>query len=149
MARGCTAQLYTDIDYRGASVDLSADESDLRRSRIGNDNISSIRVRCGGGYGGGDEWGDSNASYGVTLYRDVNFGGASQTFTSDSSDLRSSRIGNDQTTSVRVSPGCRARLYQDINFSGAYTEIDGDNSDLRGSTVGNDSVTSIRVRCDR
>jgi hypothetical protein len=153
VTRGCSVQLFTDINYRGGSIELTADESDLRRSRIGNDNISSMRVRCGGGHGGGyqgvDEWGDSNGPYGVTLYRDVNFGGISETFTADDPDLRNSRIGSDQATSVRVSPGCRARLYRDINFGGTFTEVDGDDSDLRSSTVGNDAVTSIRVRCDR
>jgi len=154
--RGCTAQLFTDINYRGVSIELSADESDLRRSRIGNDNISSMRVRCGGygsGSGGGhsggsDEWGDSNAPYGVTLYHDINFRGTSETFTGDNPDLRNSRIGNDQASSVRVSPGCRARLYQDINYGGGYAELNGDENDLRSSSVGNDSVTSIRVRCN-
>jgi hypothetical protein len=85
----------------------------------------------------------------VTLYHDINFRGTSETFTGDNPDLRSTRIGNDQASSVRVSPGCRARLYQDINYGGAYTELNGDENDLRSSSVGNDSVTSIRVRCDR
>ena len=149
----CTARLFQDINYRGGSTEVTHDFRDLRAASVGNDTVSSMQVRCGGGgWGGsgGDEWGDSrpSSSHGVTLYRDINFAGVSETFTADMSDLRSSRIGNDQATSVRVGPRCRARLYQDLNFGGAYTEVDSDVADLRRSTVGNDSVTSIRVRCD-
>ena len=148
---GCTARLYQDINYRGGYTEVTKDFRDLRASSVGNDSVSSMQVRCGGGgWGGGDEWGDGGSAsrHGVTLYRDINFSGVSETFTADMSDLRSSRIGNDQATSVRVGPRCRARLYQDINFGGAYTEVNSDVADLRRSTVGNDSVTSIRVRCD-
>ncbi len=147
----CTARLFQDVNYRGGYTEVSHDYRDLRAASVGNDSVSSIQVRCGGGgWGGGDEWGDSGSSspHGVTLYRDINFSGVSETFTADMSDLRSTRIGNDQATSVRVGPRCRARLYQDLNFGGAYTEVDSDVADLRRSTVGNDSVTSIRVRCD-
>mgnify|MGYP001813898849 FL=1 len=149
----CTARLFQDINYRGGYAEITQNYMDLRASSIGNDSVSSMQVRCGGGgWGGsgGDEWGDSRPSspHGVTLYRDINFAGVSETFNADMSDLRSSRIGNDQATSVRVGPRCRARLYQDLNFGGAYTEVNSDVADLRRSTVGNDSVTSIRVRCD-
>jgi hypothetical protein len=149
----CTARLFQDVNYRGGYTEVTHDYRDLRAASVGNDSVSSMQVRCGGGgWGGsgGDEWGDSGSAspHGVTLYRDINFSGGSETFTADMSDLRSSRIGNDQASSVRVGPRCRARLYQDINFGGAYTEVSNDVADLRGSTVGNDSVTSIRVRCD-
>ncbi len=84
----------------------------------------------------------------MTLYRDLNFSGRSQSFTGDISDLRGSYVGNDAATSVRVSRGCRARLFADANYQGAYIETERDISDLRGSPVGNDTVTSIQVRCD-
>ncbi len=101
----------------------------------------------GGGSEGG--WGGGSSSYGVTLYRDLNFSGRSEIFSDDVADLRSSYVGNDTVTSVRVSPGCRARLYADTDYRGAYLEVDRDISDLRGTGVGNDSVTSVQVRCDR
>jgi hypothetical protein len=85
----------------------------------------------------------------VTLYRDLNFSGRSETFSDDVSDLRSSYVGNDNATSVRISRRCRARLYADANYRGAYLEVDRDISDLRGTRVGNDTVTSVQVRCER
>lgn len=85
---------------------------------------------------------------GVTLCEHLNFGGRCETFERDVTDLRGSRVGNDEATSVRVDPGCRARLFQHPNFGGAYTELFRDTPDLRGSRVGDDSITSLEVRCD-
>ena len=156
VGQGCRARLYADAYYRGAYLEVDRDISDLRGTRVGNDTVSSVQVRCeggGGGWGGGGDsgWGgdSSSSSYGVTLYRDLNFSGRGETFSDDVSDLRSSYVGNDNATSVRVSRGCRARLYADANYGGAYLEVDRDISDLRGTRVGNDTVTSVQVRCDR
>jgi hypothetical protein len=92
--------------------------------------------------------GASSVSRGVTLHRDLNFTGVSEAFASDVPDLRGSRVGDDQATSVSVSRGCQARLYQHLNYEGAYTEVSSSMDALRGSKVGDDSVTSIKVRCD-
>jgi len=159
IGRGCTARLYRDLDFRGSYTEVTSDIGDLRGSKVGDDSVTSLQVRCGGGggwgssdnWGGGDEWGDRAGSkpHGVTLHRDLNYTGVSETFTSDVPDLRKTRVGDDHTTSVSVSRHCRARLYQNLNFEGAYTEVTSDIGDLRGSRVGNDSATSLRVRCDR
>ena len=159
IGRGCTARLYRDLDFRGSYTEVTSDIGDLRGSKVGDDSVTSLQVRCGGGggwgsgdsWGGDDEWGDSGGSkpYGVTLHRDLNYTGVSETFTSDVPDLRKTRVGDDHTTSVSVSRHCRARLYEHLNFEGAYTEVSSDIGDLRGSRVGNDSATSLRVRCDR
>jgi hypothetical protein len=156
--RGCRARLYADVDYRGTYVEVDRDVSDLRGSPVGNDSVTSMRVLCvdeGAGWSDGGSWNDGDggwdgdsATYGVTLYRDLNFSGTSQTFTDDVSDLRGSYVGNDSATSARVSSGCRVRLYAEANFRGTYIEADRDISDLRGSPVGNDRVTSMQVRCE-
>lgn len=155
VSRGCRARLYQDLNFRGTYMEVSADVADLRGTRVGDDSITSIRVRCDGrGWpeesvdSSRDDWDDDPFNRGVTLYRDPGFRGTSQTFSSDAPDLRESRIGDDQATSVRVSRGCRARLYQDLNFRGSYTEVTGEIADLRGSQVGDDSVTSLQVRCE-
>ena len=155
---GCTARLYADANYQGSYLEVDRDISDLRGSSVGNDTVTSVRVRCegnGGGWNSGNDWGSGgsgstrgSATNGVTLYRDLNFSGRSQSFTSDISDLRGSSVGNDAATSVRVSRGCRARLFADANYRGAYIETERDISDLRGSPVGNDTVTSMQVRCE-
>ena len=155
---GCLARLYADANYQGSYLEVDRDISDLRGSSVGNDTVTSVRVHCdrnGGGWNsdadwnsGGGGWDDGTTIDGVTLYRDLNFSGRSQSFTGDISDLRGSSIGSDAATSVRVSRGCRARLFADANYQGAYIETQRDISDLRGSPVGNDTVTSMQVRCD-
>lgn len=156
VSHGCIARLYRDLDFRGAYTEVTAEIGDLRGSRVGDDSVTSVRVRCDGqgfeeefGDEPRDDWQDDPFSYGVTLYRDLNYRGTSQTFSGDAPDLRDSRIGDDQATSVKLSRGCRARLYQDLNYRGQYTEVSADIPDLRGSRVGDDSITSLQVRCDR
>lgn len=155
---GCLARIYADANYQGSYLEVDRDISDLRGSSVGNDTVTSVRVRCdrnGGGWNSGSDWSSGGSgstggstTEGVTLYRDLNFSGRSQTFAGDISDLRGSYVGNDAATSVRVSRGCRARLFADANYRGAYIETERDISDLRGSPVGNDTVTSMQVRCE-
>lgn len=146
----CRARLYRDSNFSGNYVEIDEDIPDLRRSPIGDDSISSVQVRCERDQWG-DEWGGGTdaSTYGVTLHRDLEFRGTSETFTDDVRDLRYSRIGNDQATSVSISWGCRARLYRDPDFRGAYLEIGSDVGDLRGTQVGDDAVSSLQIRCDR
>jgi hypothetical protein len=148
---GCRARLHADADYRGTYLEIDRDVSDLRGSAVGNDSITSLQVRCEGrGWSNSSReggWGGSSTHDAVTLYRDLGFSGTSQSFSDDVPNLRSSYVGNDTVTSVRIGPGCRARLYADADYRGTYLEIDRDLSDLRGSAVGNDSVTSLQVRC--
>jgi len=154
VSRGCRARLYQHLNYEGAYTEVSSSMGDLRGSKVGDDSATSLQVRCDG-WGWNDERGDawgaggSSASRGVTLYRDPKFAGVSEAFASDVPDLRVSRIGDDQATSVSVSRGCQARLYPHLNYEGAYTEVSSSMTDLRGSKVGDDSATSLKVRCDR
>jgi len=141
VSEGCRARLYQSLNYWGAYTEVDSNVGDLRRSEVGNDSVTSLRVRC-------DVDAASAPARGVTLYRDRSFAGVSELFTGDAPDLRSSKIGNDHATSVRVSKGCRAKLYQNLGFEGAFTEVDADVADLRSSTVGDDSVTSLEVECE-
>jgi hypothetical protein len=146
VSRGCRARLYEDSDFRGRSTEVSGRIRDLRGTEVGDDRVSSLKVRCGrDDWDDDDSWEDRGA---MTLYRDLRFSGVSQTFDRDVPDLRGSRIGDDHTTSARVSRGCIARLYQHPNFRGDYPEIRGDEPDLRGSRVGDDGASSRQVLCD-
>jgi len=153
ISQGCRARLYQHLNYEGAYTEVSSSMTDLRGSRVGDDSATSLQVRCDGwGWSDdrADDWGagTNSVSRGVTLHRDLNFTGVSEAFASDVPDLRGSRVGDDQATSVSVSRGCQARLYQHLNYEGAYTEVSSSIDALRGSKVGDDSVTSIKVRCD-
>jgi hypothetical protein len=141
VSEGCRARLYQSLDYWGDYTEIDSNVGDLRGSEVGNDSVTSLRVRC-------DVDDESAATRGVTLHRDKNFAGVSELFTGNAPDLRYSKVGNDQATSVTISSGCRAKLYQNLNFEGVFTEVDADVSDLRGSEVGDDSVTSLEVDCE-
>ena len=148
LPRGCRARLYEHKDFRGRYAELARDVADLGYTEVGNNRVTSLKVRCGDR----PDWGDSGGvvSYrGVTLYRDSDFRGSSETFRHDMPHLGNSYVGNDTASSVEVERGCRVRLFADIEFEGAYIELDHPEADLRGTRLGNDRVSSLQVRCGR
>ncbi len=86
---------------------------------------------------------------GVTLYRDVRFEGASQTFLGGDEIPRfeSGAIGNDSVSSLRVDPGCQVTLYEHVYFRGNSDAFTEDVSDLSSTEIGNDRASSIQVEC--
>ena len=134
--------LYTDVGYRGQNELFVQDVDDLRRSRVGNDSVSSIRVSPG---------------CQATLHETIRFSGRSMVIESDIPDLSGTRIGNDVTSSITVR--CRGEagvggdfgwgapviLFADTDFRGAKQTVDGDIVDMRRSPFGNDRASSIRV----
>jgi hypothetical protein len=154
--RGCRVRLYADVDYDGTYAELGADVWRLSETRIGNDRASSLQVRCSGDrrpWGplrpGGPGWPGSGlpAGFGVTLYRDAGYRGASQSFEGSVADLRGSTIANDEASSARVLPGCRVLLFRDTDYRGVATELRDDVADLARTQVGSDQVSSLRVVC--
>lgn len=83
----------------------------------------------------------------VTLYRDNDFRGQSETFTGDVPSLSGTRIGNDSVSSMQVAPGCEVTLYTDSEYRGRSQTFTGAVRDLGRTPVGNDSVSSLRVDC--
>lgn len=83
--------LYEHAGYRGRSQTFNGDVTNLRGTYIGNDSVSSIRVR--------------NAT--ITIYEHSNFRGRHQTFNGDVPNLRDTYIGNDQASSIRIWRGTR------------------------------------------
>lgn len=119
---------------------------------IGNDKASCIRVSPGykvtlfkdGGFSGAarvymtsDPWmiyfDDCVSSLKVekvdppaTIYSDTNFGGNSKELCAgnyDISDLTAFGIGNDELSSIRVSPGYKVLLYENKGFNGSEKSI--------------------------
>lgn len=152
---GCLAVLYSEPGFRGRSTEFRGDNNDLRNTPIGNDRAWSLRVDCGGRHGGGRPGPDRPDSHSqgqsgdVTLFRDKDMRGTSESFGSDIPDLSRSRIGARSASSIRVSNGCRATLYSEPGYTGRSTTFGGDNTDLRNTDVGNDAAQSLRVECGR
>lgn len=83
--RGVT--LYSDSDFRGTNEVFTGDVGDLRRSRVGGDRVSSVRVAPG---------------CRAFLYADANFRGRSTEVTYDLPTLNGTAVGNDSVSSIRV-----------------------------------------------
>lgn len=146
VAPGCLATLYSEPDYRGRETTFREADNNLGNTPVGEDAAMSIRIRCEGDRldpapprGSGER--------GVTLYRDRNREGTSETFSFDVADLGRSRIGGRTASSVDVSPGCEATLYSEPGFRGRETTFREADNNLKNTSVGEDAAMSLRVRC--
>ena len=95
----------------------------------------------GGGWGGnnGGGWGGQGRSS-ITVYRDANFRGQSQTFDDEISNLGRSGL-NDAISSMQMRG--RWEACTDANFRGQCMEFDGEVSNLSRFRM-NDSISSLR-----
>lgn len=151
---------YRDSNFRGKSIVLGSDESDLRRVDM-NDRITSYRVGTpgygsganwgGGGWGGGGNPGGGNWGRppvpdrgGVCFYKSRNFEG----------DYFCSRVGdsasqvpsgtNDKISSIRIFGNAEVTVFRDIRYQGDSRAFDSNMPDLRRAGW-NDLISSYRV----
>ncbi len=139
---GCLVELFTEGGLRGSSALLNHDQPRLGDTPVGNDTVSSLRVECR------EDPAILAELPGATLYSETGFRGRSQHVSSDLASLDGSTIGDNQTRSIELSPGCVAMLYDGAGFRGDWTELRSSESDLGDTRIGLDRVTSIRIRCD-
>lgn len=185
-----TVTIYGDANFSGKSQGFGPGKYDVAAlSVVGNDSISSIRVPAGMYV---TVWNTEGCRYGatifvadtaqlnanwndqisclevkegppvVTLYSDVNFGGASQTLGIGSWGVGSLSIGNDSLSSIRVPVGFYVVVFEDDNFGGRSLINTGDRSDFGQVTFSclkrgpdgvmstytcnwNDTVSSIKI----
>ncbi|MBJ6360153.1 beta/gamma crystallin-related protein [Paenibacillus sp. GCM10012307] len=80
----------------------------------------------------------------VTVYKDADFTGTSQSFDvgSYNVDVLSSGVGNDDITSVRVALGYRVTLYKNADYSGESYVL---RSDISNLGYFNDETSSLKV----
>lgn len=84
---------------------------------------------------------------GVTLFRDRDLSGPSQTFYDDVPDLRYTQFGSRRASSIAVPPGCVAILFEGPQYRGRSTVFRDDDHNLRNTGVGEDTASSMRVSC--
>jgi hypothetical protein len=146
---GCIAVLYELPNFRGRRIKLREDDHDLANTKLGPDSVSSLRVRCGGEDFDEGRWSEreAEAPAGVTLFRDREKRGPSETFFGDVPDLGRTRIGSRTASSVRIWGGCLATLYELPGYRGRSTDFREDDNNLANTRVGEDTVSSMRVRC--
>jgi Beta/Gamma crystallin len=117
-------EVCQDINYATRCEVFSRSVPDFGRLGWG-DRISSLRQVQGGfrrnrSVGSSSPRGTSG-SYGVTVFAEPNYRGASETFSTDVADLRTYGL-NDVISSIDISPGESWEVCQDINY-GARCEI--------------------------
>ncbi len=124
----------TDAHFRGQCRTFSGDVSSLRAVGM-NDRISSLRPgRFDGGYDGG--WGNSS----ITVFVDAQYRGASQSFSREIPDLRSSGL-NDRISSIRIRGAWE--VCTDAWFRGRCEVINEDVWNLEQWRL-NDQISSMR-----
>lgn len=130
--------VYKHVNFRGRTLSIGEGDTSLRtlrRSRVGNDNISSIRIEPG---------------YEVLACEHGGYRGTCLTFTNDTADLRDIHF-NDVISSLRVSKiptTLPVTVFKHVNFRGNSLNIgvgDVTIEDLKSSSVGNDTISSIRI----
>ncbi len=146
-----------DTDWAQAGTQVIVEADGKRWSCMANEDgeVWSVNEqgRPGNAYGHnngnshGNSHGDRDRGEGVTLYRDTEFRGTSETVHGDVSYLGDTRIGNDELSSIRVPRGCQVWLYHDANFEGRSFRVDGDQRELGRTPAGNDEASSLRVDC--
>ncbi len=123
--------VYAAGDFRGASETFYDDVPNMKRTRVGNDHASSVRVAPG---------------CSVILYAGGDYRGRSMLLERDLRSLSGTEVGNDAVSSLRVrcdrSPvgdedSIRGvALYRDGGFSGRREIFYQDDSDLRNNRIG-------------
>jgi hypothetical protein len=160
---------YQGISYTGASQLFPAGTwRDIDMTTVGNDEISSIRVRAGYvvracqnatgttcvTYSSSMPWLGSNddqisylrVSPAVTLYDGTGFSGTAQTLAAGTygSDVLATGVGNDRASSLIAAPGINVRLCTENGGWGTCQEFGGRVTDLGSPLNGNTSNVEVR-----
>jgi hypothetical protein len=103
--------------------------------------VAVLMTAIGGGVTSGNS-AAAQASVGITVFEDVNYGGRSATFVRDVTSLRSSGL-EDRVSSLRVVRGEFWEVCEGRDFTGQCQVFTGDQPDLRDSKL-NDKISSLR-----
>ena len=135
------AELCRDDNFGSTCETVSGDDSDLSNNSIGDNQVSSARVRYRNTGG--------NCSYNadqVALFEHPNYGGACTVRgLGDYPNPGSLGIANDSVSSIRVGGNRRAILCRDDNYNGTCETFTSDDSDLSNNGIGDNQVSSARV----
>jgi hypothetical protein len=145
VGRNVTAVLCRDVNFRGTCETFSSSDSFLGNNRIGNDQVSSIRVirrrtnpppvqNC-----------RPNANQ-IALFYDANYRGRCVLRNIGGyPSVSSTGLPNDSISSIIVGQNVRAVLCRDVNYRGTCESFAGNVANLGNSRIGNDQVSSVQV----
>lgn len=129
--------LYSDKNYEGACVRLLSSESDLGRTAVGDNEVSSVRI---------------NGDYQLKLYEHKHFEGRSDEISKDEPDLNKRSLG-EQYSSARINTTIRCDntsqpgvyIYSEEEYDGSCAYTTSDIGDLDTTPVGNDGPRSLKI----
>lgn len=127
--------------YSGACSLLTSDTPFLGNTAVGNDRITSARVR---------RQGEALCSTGdaqVTFFGDWKFSGPCSTLgIGEFPTATSTGLANDSISSFQLGRNVEVVVCEHEDFGGACQTFTRDIPDMNGQAVGNDKITSITVR---
>jgi len=164
---GALVTVYEDTNFRGRSMQFTADVPDLGLRNVGgsrswSDHIQSLRVsqlNSGAnryyGRGSSNRYPDQQGQLGqqvgdgVCVYERPDFQGRSQCWNAGENLSDLARAGNwsDRIASIRVFGRAMAALYRDIGFRGESITVDRDIRDLGRSW--DRQASSLQIEIDR
>ncbi len=145
---GCEAVVYRDRHFRGASASISTSTTYIG-DRM-NDQISSVKCQCEpsrdhweNGWGA---WKHQSSAYPkCQFYQHSNFRGRVYSLNANSSGQYVGDPVNDQISSIRIAPGCRAVVYEHAAMKGKSRTFYASQNYL--SRKWNDRISSAACFC--
>lgn len=151
--RGCRAELYEHYDFEGMRVLVTEDIPDLARTRLGRNEVSSLKVSCGRPAGGGGDdvntGSDRNlgSRKGALVFAESRYHGRFQFFDGPVADLSTTKVGGKSISSFKVADGCRLILFTERDFQGKRMVLRDESQSLRRTQLGPDTASSLIVSC--
>lgn len=138
---GAEIHLCEDEFYSGACSLLTSDTPFLGNTAVGNDRITSARVRLQG------QPLCTTGDAQVTFFGDWKFSGPCSTLNiGEFPTATRTGLANDSISSFRLGQNVEVLVCEHDNFGGACQVFTQDIADMTGRAVGNDTITSIKVR---
>ncbi|HQZ95698.1 MAG TPA: hypothetical protein PLP21_05235 [Pyrinomonadaceae bacterium] len=148
-------ELCADNDFQGACQTFDSNNDFLENTRVGNDNVSSLRIVMKNNAGGNPNPQGAAGGTGpfcrpninqIAIFNDAQFGGQCKILNpGDFRTPQSMGMPNDSISSIIVGASVQVELCADDDFQGACQTFGSDNNFLGNTRVGNDNVSSLRI----
>ncbi len=129
-------QCYQHSNYRGKYHAYRFDDVKFSDESIGNDRLSSAIIKR-----------ISQDEYeGVYIFKNVNFSGPWVKVTSNISNFKTTSVGNDNATSIRIVGPYECTVYEHANYKGIMHTYNSSDEDMSNEPIRSDRVSSATVK---
>jgi len=127
--------VYRDANFQGEANVFVRSDADFSDNHVGNDRVSSVRIRVGG----------CDDLAGVYLYEHANHTGRCAKFKESSANLTFEYIKNDTASSIRMIGHYAATVYEHANYHGTTSTFTQEDPNFGGERIGHDRASSLRL----